>query len=230
MLWNPRGFHKSRNDAPPNLDRLNCKSKGENNGRIRSSSMFSSLQHFGVRELCWNSRMGIRSSDKEVNYSHCTNQTTSWLMRSWSTFGARTSHEQTRTHKIHNDLDLGEATTFPLIVFFVFGHESCTQISFCPKTPKLGVPKFLKLGFSLLWRPITSCTNLRLRWGFKQSSNTRWDLSNDVCHVTYTQANQGDSWLLVVGSQIGNLIPIFSFGYNLCFKYSNGSCEHILDI
>jgi hypothetical protein len=25
-------------------------------------------------------------------------------------------------------------------------------------------------------------------------------------HVTYTQVNQGDSWLLMIGSQIGSLI------------------------
>jgi hypothetical protein len=31
-------------------------------------------------------------------------------------------------------------------------------------------------------------------------------------------------------SQIGNLTPGLSFGYNLRFKYPNGSCEPILDI
>jgi hypothetical protein len=34
----------------------------------------------------------------------------------------------------------------------------------------------------------------------------------------------------VVESQIGNLTPNPFFGHNLCFKYSNGSCEPILDI
>jgi hypothetical protein len=49
-------------------------------------------------------------------------------------------------------------------------------------------------------------------------------------HTTYTQGNQDDSWLLVVGSQIGNLtLGLFS-GHNLCFKSSNGSCEPILNI
>jgi hypothetical protein len=42
-------------------------------------------------------------------------------------------------------------------------------------------------------------------------------------HATYTQVNQGDSQLLVVESQI-------TIRHNLCFKYSNGSCEPILDI
>jgi hypothetical protein len=44
------------------------------------------------------------------------------------------------------------------------------------------------------------------------------------------QLNQGDSWLLVVGSQIGNLTLGPSFGHNLCLKYPNGSCERILEI
>jgi hypothetical protein len=34
----------------------------------------------------------------------------------------------------------------------------------------------------------------------------------------------------MVGSQIGNLIPDPSFGYNLCFRYPNESCQPILDI
>jgi hypothetical protein len=46
-------------------------------------------------------------------------------------------------------------------------------------------------------------------------------------NVTFAQVNQGDSWLLVVGSQIGSLTLDASFGHNLCFKYPNGSCEHV---
>jgi hypothetical protein len=46
------------------------------------------------------------------------------LVHSWSIFGARTSHGQTRTHKTHHDLDLGEATTFPFIVYFVPLHKA----------------------------------------------------------------------------------------------------------
>jgi hypothetical protein len=49
-------------------------------------------------------------------------------------------------------------------------------------------------------------------------------------HATCMQGNQGDSWLLVVGSQIANLTLDPSFGHNLCFNYPNGSCEPILNI
>jgi len=51
-----------------------------------------------------------------------------------------------------------------------------------------------------------------------------------MSHTTYTQGNKVDFWLLVVGSQIANLIPGLSFGHNLCFKGPNGSCEPILNI
>ncbi len=74
------------------------------------------------------------------------------------------------------------------------------------------------------------CEDLQLKWGPKQSYSPLWDLFNDMWHVTYTQGNHGDSWILVVRSQIDNLIPNPSFGHNLCFKCPNGSCEPILDI
>jgi hypothetical protein len=65
-----------------------------------------------------------------------TNQTTSWLVHGLGTFGAKTHHGQTRTHKTHHDLDLGEATTFPLIVYYVPLHGGHIQMAFCPMTPK----------------------------------------------------------------------------------------------
>jgi hypothetical protein len=43
---------------------------------------------------------------------------------------------QIRTHKIHHDPNLGEATTFPLIVYYVPFHEAHIQMAFCPGTPK----------------------------------------------------------------------------------------------
>ncbi len=66
---------------------------------------------------------------------------------SWNTFGAWTSHGHTWTHKTHHNSNWGEAINFPLMVFFVIGHRDCTQMSFCPRIPKLKVPKFSKLDF-----------------------------------------------------------------------------------
>jgi hypothetical protein len=47
------------------------------------------------------------------------------------------NHEQTQTHKTNHDPNLGEATTFRLIVLFVPGHRANTQMSFCLEIPKL---------------------------------------------------------------------------------------------
>jgi hypothetical protein len=54
-------------------------------------------------------------------------------MHSWSIIDARMNHGQTWTHKNHHNLDLGEATIFPLIIFFVPGHGAYTQMLFCPE-------------------------------------------------------------------------------------------------
>jgi hypothetical protein len=94
----------------------------------------------------------------------------------------------------------------------------------------MGVQKFPKLGLSRLWGPITLCVNLQLRWHLKQSCNPCQGLSNFMSHTTCTQENQGDFWLLVVGSQIAYLTFGPSFSHNLCLKCPNGSCEPILDI
>jgi hypothetical protein len=81
--------------------------------------------------------MGTRKNDKHQLLTRTyTNQTTSWLVRSLNAFGARMSHEQTRIHKTHHGMDLGEATTFPLIVYFVPSHGTSTQMTFCFGTPK----------------------------------------------------------------------------------------------
>jgi hypothetical protein len=67
-------------------------------------------------------------------------------------------------------------------------------------------------------------------WGLKQSCNPRRKFFNIMWHATWTQGYQGDSHLLVVRSQINNLIPGPSFGHKLCFKYPNGSCKPSLNI
>jgi hypothetical protein len=51
------------------------------------------------------------------------------------------------------------------------------------------------------------------------------DLFNGMWHVNCMQENLGDSKLLVIESQIGNLTPDSSFDHNLCFKNPNGSCK-----
>jgi hypothetical protein len=112
----------------------NYKSKSEDRKRRRNWGAFLDSQHFRGRRACWSSGMGLgrMTSNQSLTRTCIKHQTTSWLVHSWSTFGAKTNHVQIRTHKIHHGLDLGEATTFPLIVYFVFGHETSTQMTFVP--------------------------------------------------------------------------------------------------
>jgi hypothetical protein len=69
-----------------------------------------------------------------------------------------------------------------------------------------------------------------IKMSLKQSYRPHRKVFNNISHTTCTQRNQGNSWLLVIGSQIANLTPDFSFGHNLCFRCPNWSCEPTLDI
>jgi hypothetical protein len=93
-----------------------------------------------------------------------------------------------------------------------------------------GVPKLSRFALSGLWASITSCSDLRLGWGLKQSYSSLWELSNSMSHTICRRLDQVDSRLWVVGSQIASLTPNLSFAHNLGWKCPNGSCEAILDI
>jgi hypothetical protein len=80
--------------------------------------------------------MGTRKNDKHQLLTRTyTNKTTSCLVHNLSVFCARTNHEQTRSHKTHHGPDSGEATNFLLIVYYVPGHGTSTQMAFCRGTP-----------------------------------------------------------------------------------------------
>jgi hypothetical protein len=100
----------------------------------------------------------------------------------------------------------------------------------CLGTPKEESRKLPRFGFPQLCGTITLCSDLRLGQGLKQSYSSCQELSNGVLHSTCTHRGRVDSWLLVVRSQIANLIPDLSFCHNLCYRCPNGSCEPIFDI
>jgi len=83
-----------------------------------------------------------------------------------------------------------------------------------PKIPKIRTPATLE-AHNFVCKPL-----IEVRFEAKLY------LSNGMWHATCAR----DSRLLVVRNQIGNLTHDVSFGHNLCFKYSNGSCECTLDI
>jgi hypothetical protein len=151
-------------------------------------------------------------------------------MHNLNIFGAKTNHGQTRIHKSHHGPNLGESITFPLIVYFVAGHGTNIQMTFCLKTPKWESQNSQSWDFRNFGGHITLSANLRLRWNLKQSCSPYQELSNSMWHTTCTQGNPSNFRLLVVRSQIANLILGFSFDHNLCFRCPNGSCEPISDI
>ncbi len=65
------------------------------------------------------------------------------IVHCWNIFGARTNHGHTqfhKIHKIHHDLDLGEATTFPIIMFSVTRHKGYMQMTFFTRFPSWKYP------------------------------------------------------------------------------------------
>jgi hypothetical protein len=109
--------------------------------------MFPGSQHFegqkGVLELQDKDYDEWQAS--QLFIQTCTNQTISWLMCSCSTFGGRTNHGHTHAHKIHHGPNLGEATTFPLLIFYVFDHGAYTQNVILSPDTQVGSPKILEI-------------------------------------------------------------------------------------
>jgi hypothetical protein len=138
----------------------------------------------------------------------------------WSTFGVRTSYGQIWTNKTHHGSDLGEPTTFPLIVYFVTLHKAHIQMAFLSGDSQMGVSKLPKLGLLQFWGPITFCADLQLRWGLKQSYSPHQELSN---------ARKLGRFPTFSGQESNCQLTI-SFDHILCFKCLNGSCELILYI
>jgi len=106
----------------------------------------------------------------------------------WNTFGARTSHGQTRTHKTHHGPDLGEATTFPLMYILYLSTRPTSKWHFVPGLPS-GNPKIPKIGtlttlraHNFVYRPPI---DMRFKEKFYPSSRS----FNDMLHATCTQGN-----------------------------------------
>jgi hypothetical protein len=136
----------------------------------------------------------------------------------------------TWTHLTHHGSDSGEATTFPHIVFFAALRRGYIRMALFPGASQSGVPKLSQFTLTGLWASITSCSDLRLGWGLRQSCSSLQNLSNAMLHSTCRRQDRVDSRLLVVGSQTASLTPGPSFAHNLSCRCPNDSCEAILDI
>jgi len=211
----------------------------EDSGRGRSRGTLPSSQHFERYKDVLKLRDETRKSwQASLTHTGLHTTHTKWLVHSWSTLGARTSHAFLVLGQATSNTDtldspwpkLREATTFPLIVYFVAGHGAYIQMVFLSHDSRVGVPKVRQMGLPQLWSPITLQADLSLWCGLKQSCSSCRKLFNSMSQALCSQVNQVDSQLFLVGNQTDNLIPALSFGHNLCFKCPNEQCEPILDI
>jgi hypothetical protein len=53
-------YNLNKKKTTPILNGLNCKYKGENNGRRRSWGTYPGSQHFTDKRACWSFAMGLR--------------------------------------------------------------------------------------------------------------------------------------------------------------------------
>jgi hypothetical protein len=227
-------------DALPTPWRTQMWVQVKDSGRRRSRDVFPSSQHLRGRGACWSSGMGLGRIDKLIHSHGPAHNPHKVVSAKLEHLWCWDQPRATRTHKTHHGPDLGEATTFPLIVYFVTLHGAHIQMAFHSwdsRDSRPGVPKSRPAGLPGLWSLITLRADLGSKRGLKQSCSSPRELSNGMSHVVCSQVFRVDSRLLVVGSQNwqtpgtpGSSTPGPSFGHNLCFRCSNEQCEPILDI
>jgi hypothetical protein len=165
-----------------------------------------------------------------VTWSCIQNQPTSWLVHIRNTLGVENKPRATLDSLDSPWPELGGSHHLsPYSILCVTPPHLHPNGSFS-RDSQSGVLKLSRFGLPGLWAFITSCSDLRLGWGLKQTCNFLRKLSKGVSHSTCTHRDRVDSRLLVVGSQTASLTPSLSFDHNLCCRCPNGSCEAILDI
>ncbi len=187
-----------------------------------------SSQHFGGRGACWRFGMGLRRLISNlITHRDLHKPNNKMVSAQLQHFGARTHHGQTRTPKTHHSQDLGEATTFHLIVYFVPGHRADTQMSFVPGLPNgsFKIPKveiLATLGVhNFVCKPLIK---MRSKAKLQPSSRSfQWYVTR------YLHARKSGRFL-TFSDRFDKLTLNFSFGHNLCLKCLNGSSEPTLDI
>ncbi len=115
----------------PLLEGLKCESQTEVNKRIRSRGTLPGSQHYRGVE----GRAGVPRWDQEdltsFNYSHKLAQNQHKVISAQlEHFWCYDEPRATWTHKTHHNPNLGEATTFPLIIYSTPLHEGHIQMFF----------------------------------------------------------------------------------------------------
>jgi hypothetical protein len=119
------------------LDGLNCKSKGEDNGKRRSWGMLISSQHFGGRGVCCSSGMRLgRAISGSIIHADLHKPNNKLVSVKLEHFWCMNEPRANMDSQDSPRPGLGESHHLPLLVYFVLGHETSTQMSFCLGTPK----------------------------------------------------------------------------------------------
>jgi hypothetical protein len=182
------------------------------------------------RGACWSSKMGLGRIDKlhlltrayikPTQGGYCIVGTLLVLGRAASNSDSQDSPRP----------GLGGSHHLPPYIIFCASPWGPHPNGILSWDSQVRISKLPKLQLPWLWGPITSCSDLELRWGLKQNCNPRRELSNGMLHAICTLVNWVNSRLLVVRSQTANMTLDLSFGHNLCFRCRNGWCEPILNI
>ncbi len=142
--------------------------------------------------MCWSSGMGLgRVISNIFTYSnlHPTNHKLVNIMLQhlwwWDKPRATLDSQDSPRPRIERSHHLP-----PYSIFCASPQSSHPNDLFVLGLPK-GSPETAKVGLPQLCGTITSCLNLRLGWGRKQSFSSRWELSNGVWHSIYTHEKLG---------------------------------------
>ncbi len=145
------------------------------------------------RGACWSSGMRLGRIDKLIHSHRPAHNPHKVISAQLEHLWCQDEPRATRTHKTHHGPDLGEATTFPLIVYSGPLHGAHIQMAFLSRDSSVGVPKSRQLGLLGLWSPITLRADLGSKCGLKQSCSSRRELSNGMWHAILSQVNRVDS-------------------------------------
>ncbi len=163
--------------------------------RLKSESKYKTSEGGGVRArslthntlrgrgACQSSGMGLGRVDKLIHSHGPAHNPHKVISAQLEHQRCQDESRATRTHKTHHSPDLGEATTFPLIVYFAPLHGAYIQMAFLSWDSRVGVPKLRQPGLPRLWSPITLRADLGSRCGLKQSCSSCRELSNGMSQV-----------------------------------------------
>ncbi len=149
-------------DAPLSSQMDSTASPKVNSERRRNWGAFFGSPHFKGRRVCWRSEMGLRRlTSNSITHTNLHKPNNKLVSEQLEHFGAWMNHEQPRTYNTHHSPNFGEATTFLLLIYFVPGHGTNTQMSFCPENP--GIPTIgtlVTLGaHNFVYKPLIEMTS-----------------------------------------------------------------------